>query len=196
MARALCAGGLCVHFGRRRGDGRCGHRQHGGHGRPADDQRAAEKRMPGKRILLGVWVTRETPDGCQMCGFKSYELQPNTGTVVRDIVVKGLRFCCPRPSRKAAAAATASATRCMPPRRLWTRAHARASRRFCKLFPRSRAGRMALPALRSPLSRQAVPCASPAFFFGAAAVCRNARIVCTNVHFCGVDSVTKKRAVV
>ena len=52
---------------------------------------------PGKRILLGVWVTRETPDGCQMCGFKSYELQPNTGTVVRDIVVKGLRFLLPPP---------------------------------------------------------------------------------------------------
>ena len=52
---------------------------------------------PGKRILLGVWVTRETPDGGQMCGFKSYELQPNTGTVVRDIVVKGLRFLLPPP---------------------------------------------------------------------------------------------------
>ena len=52
---------------------------------------------PGQRILLGVWVTRETPDGCQMCGFKSYELQPNTGTVVRDIVVKGLRFLLPPP---------------------------------------------------------------------------------------------------
>lgn len=53
MARALCAGGLCVHFGRRRGDGRCGHRQHGGHGRPADDQRAAEKRMPGQTHSAG-----------------------------------------------------------------------------------------------------------------------------------------------
>ena len=50
---------------------------------------------PGRRILLGVWVTRETPDGCQMCGFKSYVLQPNTGTAARDIAVKGLRFLLP-----------------------------------------------------------------------------------------------------
>lgn len=50
---------------------------------------------PGRRILLGVWVTRETPDGCQMCGFKSYVLQPNTGAAARDIAVKGLRFLLP-----------------------------------------------------------------------------------------------------
>lgn len=47
---------------------------------------------PGKRILLGVWVTRETQEGCQLCGFKTYELQPNTGTQACDVHVKGLRF--------------------------------------------------------------------------------------------------------
>ena len=30
-----------------------------------------------------------------MCGFKSYVLQPNTGTAARDIAVKGLRFLLP-----------------------------------------------------------------------------------------------------
>lgn len=44
---------VCTSAGGRRGDGRCGHRQHGGHGRPADDQRAAEKRMPGQTHSAG-----------------------------------------------------------------------------------------------------------------------------------------------